>query len=48
MYSPKSHLNNKHTVFGCVVGGMETLDKMEKVPTESDDKPLVSHVYEDR
>lgn len=33
------HLDNKHTVFGRVVGGMETLDKMESIKTDSKDKP---------
>jgi len=34
------HLNNKHTVFGKIVGGEEVLDKMEKVtPNPSTDRP---------
>lgn len=34
------HLNRKHTVFGRVVGGIDTLDKMEKIETEKkNDKP---------
>lgn len=34
------HLNRKHTVFGRVVGGMDTLDKMEKVETnKKTDRP---------
>ena len=41
LYKQQPHLNNKHTVFGCVVGGMETLDKMENTPTGEEDKPLV-------
>ena len=37
-------MNNKHTVFGCVVGGMETIDKMENIPTGEEDKPLVCSI----
>lgn len=33
-FAPCPHLDNKHSVFGRVVGGMETLDALEKVPTE--------------
>jgi len=39
LYKSAPHLNNKHTVFGEVVGGLETLSKMERIPTEND-KPL--------
>jgi len=39
LYKAQAHLNNKHTVFGSVVGGMETLDKMESVPTDDKDVP---------
>lgn len=34
------HLDKKHSVFGRVVGGLETLDRMEKVETDDKDKPL--------
>jgi len=33
------HLDKKHTVFGKVVGGMETLDRMEKIEVDSKDRP---------
>lgn len=33
------HLDKKHTVFGKVVGGIETLDKMEKIETDAKDRP---------
>jgi peptidyl-prolyl cis-trans isomerase-like protein 2 len=33
------HLDKKHTIFGKVVGGFETLDKMEKIETDSRDAP---------
>jgi len=38
-YRPVPHLDRKHTVFGKVVGGLEVLDKMEEVPTDTDEKP---------
>ncbi|XP_064612285.1 LOW QUALITY PROTEIN: RING-type E3 ubiquitin-protein ligase PPIL2-like [Liolophura sinensis] len=34
-----THLDGKHAVFGKVVGGLDTLDKMEQVETGKDDKP---------
>lgn len=34
------HLNNKHTLFGKVVGGLETLDNIEAVETDSKDRPI--------
>jgi len=36
---PCSHLDGKHTVFGRLVGGFESLDEIEKVPVE-DTMPL--------
>ncbi|RWS29326.1 Peptidyl-prolyl cis-trans isomerase-like 2, partial [Leptotrombidium deliense] len=33
------HLDRKHTIFGKLVGGMETLDKIEKIETDESDKP---------
>jgi peptidyl-prolyl cis-trans isomerase-like 3 len=38
-YKPHSHLNGKYTVFAQVIDGMDTLDKMEKVPVDASDKP---------
>lgn len=32
--------DNKHSVFGKVVGGLDVLSAMERVPTDSDDRPL--------
>jgi peptidyl-prolyl cis-trans isomerase B (cyclophilin B) len=32
-------LDGKHTVFGQVTGGMETIDTIEGLPTDSRDKP---------
>ena len=34
------HLDKKHTIFGKVVGGLEVLDKMERIKTDNKDKPL--------
>ena len=40
LYKSAHHLDNKHTVFGKVVGGLDVLTKMERVPTDDDDRPL--------
>ncbi|KAJ0982133.1 hypothetical protein J5N97_010388 [Dioscorea zingiberensis] len=40
LYKSANHLNNKHTVFGTVVGGLTALAAMEKVPVDDDDRPL--------
>lgn len=40
LYKSAPHLNFKHTVFGRVVGGLETLSVMDKVPVDDDDRPL--------
>ena len=39
LYKSAPHLDHKHTVFAKVVGGMETLTAMERVPTDSSDRP---------
>ncbi|TDZ41168.1 Peptidyl-prolyl cis-trans isomerase-like 2 [Colletotrichum trifolii] len=39
-YRPAKHLDNKHTIFGKVVGGLDALSKMEDVPTDGSDRPL--------
>lgn len=33
------HLDKKHTIFGKLVGGFDTLDKMEKIETDAKDRP---------
>jgi peptidyl-prolyl cis-trans isomerase-like 2 len=48
-FAPAPHLDKKHTgnpflhsikVFGKLVGGLEVLKEMEKIPVDSSDKPL--------
>eukprot|EP00882_Tetradesmus_deserticola_P005401 GHRQ01005684.1.p1 GENE.GHRQ01005684.1~~GHRQ01005684.1.p1 ORF type:complete len:164 (+),score=60.60 GHRQ01005684.1:883-1374(+) len=39
MYKAQPHLNGKYTVFGQVIDGLDTLDKMEKVPVDASDRP---------
>lgn len=34
------HLDNQHTIFGRVVGGMETLNRMEAAEADKKDKPV--------
>jgi len=38
-FKPQPHLNGKYTVFGQVIDGLDTLDKMEKVPVDGADRP---------
>lgn len=39
-YRSCKHLDNKHTVFGKLVGGMETLLEMEKIEVDNKDRPI--------
>src|SRR3954462_126320 len=39
-------LDGKHTVFGRVTGGMETLDKIEGLPTDARDRPTEEALIE--
>jgi cyclophilin family peptidyl-prolyl cis-trans isomerase len=34
-----SFLDRKHTIFGRVISGMETVDDIENLPTDNNDKP---------
>jgi hypothetical protein len=38
-YRPAAHLDLKHAVFGKIVGGISTLDVMERIPTDGNEKP---------
>ena len=38
-YKSARHLDGKHTVFGRLVGGVDVLAEMERVPTADDDRP---------
>jgi peptidyl-prolyl cis-trans isomerase-like protein 2 len=42
-----THLDNIHTVFGKVVGGLDVLTKMEAVEKDKKDRPKVSIKIED-
>jgi cyclophilin family peptidyl-prolyl cis-trans isomerase len=37
---PTPHLDNRHSVFGELVEGMDTLRAIGKVPTGANDKPV--------
>ncbi|GMH41521.1 hypothetical protein BSKO_09431 [Bryopsis sp. KO-2023] len=39
LYKSAHHLDQKHTVFGKVVGGFDVLVRMEKVETDEEDRP---------
>nr|CAD7452971.1 unnamed protein product [Timema tahoe] len=45
-YRSCRHLDNKHTVFGRVVGGLDTLSALEKVETDNKDRPIEDIVVE--
>ena len=40
LFKAASHLDQKHTVFGKLVGGTETLSAMEAVQTDDEDRPV--------
>ncbi|KAB5570781.1 peptidyl-prolyl cis-trans isomerase-like 2 [Coniochaeta sp. 2T2.1] len=47
LYRAAKHLDNKHTIFAKVVGGLEVLAKLEAVPTDGSDRPLNKIVIKD-
>lgn len=46
-YKPVPHLDRKHTIFGRVTSGLDTLAKMENVPTDGSNRPLHKIVIKD-
>ncbi|KAF2140535.1 uncharacterized protein K452DRAFT_288614 [Aplosporella prunicola CBS 121167] len=46
-YRPAKHLDRKHTIFGRVVGGTDTLSRLENAETDSSDRPLEPLMLED-
>ncbi|XP_043195486.1 RING-type E3 ubiquitin-protein ligase PPIL2-like [Amphibalanus amphitrite] len=52
-YRSCKHLDNKHTVFGGLVGGLDTLSTIEKVEVDNKDRPIedivitAAHVFVD-
>ncbi|KAH7817230.1 peptidyl-prolyl cis-trans isomerase-like 3 [Monocercomonoides exilis] len=39
-YSKQTHLDDKYTIFGKVIDGFDTLDAMEKTPTDENSRPI--------
>lgn len=39
LYRAAHHLDRKHTIFGRVVGGLDVLDALERVPVDANDAP---------
>lgn len=52
-YRSCKHLDNKHTVFGRIVGGFETLNAIEEIEVDNKDRPIMditiaqTHVFVD-
>lgn len=45
-YRSCRHLDGKHTIFGKLVGGMETLNEMEKIEVDNKDRPIEEIIIE--
>lgn len=45
-YRSCRHLDGKHTIFGKLVGGMDTLNEMEKIEVDNKDRPIEDIVIE--
>jgi len=39
-YGKQNHLNNVYTIFGRIIAGFDTLDAMERVPSDEKDHPI--------
>lgn len=46
-YKPAKHLDRKHTIFGKVVDGLDTLEKMEATPVDNGSRPLRDIIIKD-
>lgn len=45
-YREAKHLDNKHTIFARVVGGLDVLQKLENVPVDASDRPKADIIME--
>lgn len=45
-YRSCRHLDGKHTVFGKLVGGLDTLSEMEKIEVDNKDRPIENILIE--
>ena len=43
-FKSAAHLDGKHSIFGKVVGGLDTLAKIERVATDKEDRPTDEQV----
>ena len=39
-YAPQPHLNNRYTIFACIIDGFEVLDAIERIPVGKKNRPL--------
>lgn len=45
-YRSCRHLDGKHTIFGKLVGGLDTLNEMEKIEVDNKDRPIEDIIVE--
>lgn len=45
-YRSCRHLDGKHTIFGKLVGGMDTLNEMEKIEVDNKDRPITDIIIQ--
>jgi len=45
-YRSCKHLDGKHSIFGHVVGGIDTLNAMERIGTDNKDRPVADIIIE--
>lgn len=45
-YRSCRHLDGKHTIFGKLVGGFDTLNEMEKIEVDNKDRPIEDIIVE--